>query len=151
MFEGVCPDPGLLPPGGEHLDVSGGCSPPRLPDLRVLEVEGPPGGLARTLIGDLDELLVQGEVVPYRVLNTAIIINVHRREQSTEVIQLLLSRDVCTGGSYHISTPLFTTLPLSHGSCYDNRYIQIHFSSHSQNSTLTFQPADLELDCLSEK
>lgn len=76
MFEGVCPDPGLFPPGGEHLDVSGGCAPPRLPDLRVLEVEGPPGGLARTLIGDLDELLVQGEVVPYRVLNTAIIINV---------------------------------------------------------------------------
>ena len=103
MFEGVCPDPGLLPPGGEHLDVSGGCSPPRLPDLRVLEVEGPPGGLARTLIGDLDELLVQGEVVPYRVLNTAIIINVHRRVQSTEVIQLLLFRDVCTGGSYQYS------------------------------------------------
>ena len=150
MFEGVCPDPGLLPPGGEHLDVSGGCSPPRLPDLCVLEVEGPPGGLARTLIGDLDELLVQGEVVPYRVLNTAIIINVHRREQSTEVIQLLLSRDVCTGGSYHISTQ-FTTLPLSHSSCYENRYIQINLPSHSQNSTLTFQPADLELDCLSEK
>lgn len=132
MFEGVCPDPGLLPPGGEHLDVSGGCSPPRLPDLRVLEVEGPPGGLARTLIGDLDELLVQGEVVPYRVLNTAIIINVHRREQSTEVIQLLLSRDVCTGGSYHISTQ-FTTLPLSHSSCYENRYIQINLPPHYQN------------------
>ena len=84
MLEGVCPDPGLLPPGGEHLDVSGGCSPPRLPDLRVLEVEGPPGGLARTLIGDLDELLVQGEVVPYRVLNTAIIINYQCAPPGTE-------------------------------------------------------------------
>ena len=48
--------------------VSPGCSAPWLGAQLPLRVERPPGGLARPLVLHLEEPLVQGQVVPDRVL-----------------------------------------------------------------------------------
>ena len=58
------PFPALLQAPG----LSTGGPPPRLCSQLPLRVEGPPGGLASSLILHLEEPLVQGEVVPDRVL-----------------------------------------------------------------------------------
>lgn len=70
LFEGLGFGPESLPPGLEHLDVPGRRSPSRLSGGIIFHVESPPGGLARSLVGNFDKLLVQREVVSDRILKS---------------------------------------------------------------------------------